>query len=171
MAVSYGMGWKNCATGKIFYSMSGHGYMIRFQTCNIISFIVKSKTYSTCARANTLNITSEEHRYRIKWEGESGGVEDSLGLELCIQLYDTYEFLIYIEYIVSDNYNIICSLLEHECTDKGKLPPHISTPGFLAYPSHHVKVVSNPICKLWKTWSRGQIHQLSTSITIINGAI
>ena len=93
--------------------MSGYGYMIGLHKDNISVFNVKSKTCSTCARVNTLNITPEEHCYQINWEGTIRGMETGLALELFIHLHNTYEYPVYIECIVSDNALTICSHLEH----------------------------------------------------------
>ena len=149
IAVSYDMGWQKRATGKIYDSMSGHGFMIGCRTGNIIGFKVKSKTCSVCSKANFQNIPTEEHGCRINYEGSSGGMEAQVALELCITLHDDSGYNIYVEYIVSDDDSTMRAHLQYEDDSaKGKLPTHIPVPTFLADPSHRVKVMSSPIFKL-----------------------
>ena len=149
IAVSYDMGWQKRSTGKIYDSMSGHGFMIGCRTGNIIGFKVKSKTCSVCSKANFLNIPTEEHGCRINYEGSSGGMEAQVALELCTSLHDDSGYSVCVHQIVSDDDSTMRSHLQYEDNSgKGKLPAHIPVPTFLADPSHRVKVMSSPIFKL-----------------------
>ena len=140
------MGWQKRSTGKIYDSMSGHGFIIGCRTGNIIGFKVKSKSCSVCLKANYLNIPTKEHGCRINYEGSSGGMEAQVALELCVSLHDDSDYNIFVEYIVSDDDSTMRAHLQYD--GKGKLPIHIPIPIFLADPSHRVKVMSSPIFKL-----------------------
>ena len=143
------MGWQKRATGKIYDSMSGHGFMIGCRTGNIIGFKVKSKSCTVCSKANFLNIPAEEHGCRINYEGSSGGMEAQVALELCITLHDDSGYSVCVHQIVSDDDSTMRAHLQYEDnSEKGKLPTHIPIPTFLADPSHRVKVMSSPLFKL-----------------------
>ena len=90
------MGWQKRSTGKLYDSMSGHGFIFGCRTGNIIGFRVKSKSCSTCSKANSLNIAPKEHNFQINWDGSSGAMEAGVALELCIDLHDNSGFDIYI---------------------------------------------------------------------------
>ena len=62
LIVSYDMGWQKQSTGKLYDSLSGHGFIFGCKTGNIIGFRVKSKACSHCSLANSLNIKPEEHK-------------------------------------------------------------------------------------------------------------
>ena len=130
LAVSYDMGWQKRSTGKLYDSMSGHGFIFGCRTGNIIGFRVKSKACSTCSKANSLNVAPKEHDCQINWDGASGAMEAGVALELCIDLHDTSGFDIYIESVCSDDDSTMRAHLQH-AKNNGKLPDHIPTPKFL----------------------------------------
>ena len=55
--VSYDMGWKKCSTGRIYDSISGHGFMIGTSTGKVVDAGVKSKKCTKCNIANKNNTT------------------------------------------------------------------------------------------------------------------
>ena len=65
LIVSYDMGWQKRSTGKLYDSLSGHGFIFGCKTGNIIGFRVKSKACSTCSQANSLNLPPEDHQCNI----------------------------------------------------------------------------------------------------------
>ena len=103
IAVSYDMGWQKRSTGKLYDSLSGHGFIFGVRTGNVIGYQVKSKCCSKCSIANSLNKPAEEHDCTINWEGSSGGMEAAVALELCIQLHDDSGYNIFVDTIVSDD--------------------------------------------------------------------
>ena len=82
---------------------------------------------------NFLNVTVEEHGWKINWEYASGDMESGMSLELCITLHDESNHSIFVEYIVLDNDITMCVHLTHY--GKGVTPTHIPLPIFLADPS------------------------------------
>ena len=148
LIVSYDMGWQKRSTGKLYDSLSGHGFIFGCKTGNIIGFRVKSKACSTCSQANSLNLPPEDHQCNINWDGASGAMEAGVVLQLCIDIHDNSGYPIYIEKICSDDDSTIRAHLQHTVNGKGKLPDHIPTPIFLADPSHRIKVMASPIFKL-----------------------
>ena len=141
------MGWQKRSTGKLYDSMSGHGFIFGCRTGNIIGFRVKSKACSTCSMANSLNVVPNEHDCQVNWDGASGAMEAGVALELCIDLHESSGFDIFIETVCSDDDSTMRAHLQHAVND-GKLPDHIPTPKFLADPSHRVKVMSTPFFKM-----------------------
>ena len=102
LTVSYDMGWQKRSTGKLYDSLSGHGFIFGCKTGNIIGFRVKSKACSTCALANSLNVAPEDHKCQINWDGASGAMEAGVALEFCIDIHANSGYPIYIEKICSD---------------------------------------------------------------------
>ena len=51
-SVSYEMRWQNRLTGRIYDSMSRHGFFITCCTKNVISMGIKKEKYSQCLRFN-----------------------------------------------------------------------------------------------------------------------
>ena len=147
LAVSYDMGWQKRSTGKLYDSLSGHGFIFGCKTGNIIGFRVKSKACSICSNANRLNIPAKEHICKVNWDGASGAMEAGVALELCIALHDSSSFNIYIESVCSDDDSTMRAHLQHE-KHGGKLPDRIPTPTFLADPSHRIKVMASPFFKM-----------------------
>ena len=60
-------------TGKLYNSLSGHGFMFDVYTCNVIGYCLKSKRCPECSTENSLNRPVEPHDCDINWEGASGG--------------------------------------------------------------------------------------------------
>ena len=75
LTVNYDMGWQKRSTGKLYDSLSDHGFIFGCKTGNISGFRVKSKACSTCALANSLNVAPEDHKYQLNWDGASGAME------------------------------------------------------------------------------------------------
>ena len=113
IAVSYDMGWQKRSTGKLYDSLSGHGFIFGVRTGNVIGFQVKSKCCSKCSIANSLNKPAEEHDCTINWEGSSGGMEAAVALDLCIQLHDETDYNIFVDTIVSDDDSTMRAHIQH----------------------------------------------------------
>ena len=96
LAVSYDMGWQKRSTGKLYDSLSGHGFIFGCKNGNIIGFRVKSKACSICSNTNSPNIPAEEHDCRVNWDGGSEAMEAKVVLELYITLHDDRKRIRYI---------------------------------------------------------------------------
>ena len=51
ITVSYDMGWNGRSTGRVYDSLSGHGYFIGCLSGCVIAYGLKSKKCSKCTRA------------------------------------------------------------------------------------------------------------------------
>ena len=82
LTISYDMGWQKRSTGKVYDSMSGHGFIFGVHTGNIIGYRVKSKSCAICNKANFMKQKPPAHDCTINWEGASGGMEAGVALEM-----------------------------------------------------------------------------------------
>ena len=80
--VSYDMGWQKRSTGRIYDSLSGHGYMIGCLSGKVVSFGVRSKKCVKCTRATNKNMVVKPHFCTINHHGSSGSMEAALALGL-----------------------------------------------------------------------------------------
>lgn len=108
------MGWQKRSTGRLYDSLSGHGFIFGCKTGNIIGFCVKSKACSVCSNTNSLNIPAEEHDCQVNWSGASGAMEAGVALEVCIALHDDSGFNVYIDSITSDDDSTMRAHLQYE---------------------------------------------------------
>ena len=103
ISISYDMGWQKRATGRIYDSLSGHGYFIGYLGKNIVQYGLMKKKCSTCIRQNSLSLPFRSHRCAVNWEGSSGAMEAGLALKLVLEIEKTYGELVYIKEIVTDD--------------------------------------------------------------------
>ena len=76
-------------------------------------------------------------------------MEANLALSLTGKLFDKSKARVYLNEIVSDDDSTLRALSKHqEYNEKGRLPPYIPQPHFLADPSHRIKVMSQPFFKM-----------------------
>ena len=87
------MGWQTRATGRMYGSLSGHGYMIG---CKVISMEVLCKKCSTCRANNKKGIEPPPHPCLINHTGSSGGMEAKLCCQLLEEMYDTFDVIVVI---------------------------------------------------------------------------
>ena len=70
-------------------------------------------------------------------------------LSLITELFEKTKARVYLNEIVSDDDSTMRALLKHkEYNEKGRLPPCIPQPHFLADPSHRIKVMSQPFFRM-----------------------
>ena len=129
LIVSYDMGWQKRSTGKLYNSLSGHGFIFGCKTGNIIGFRVKSKACSICSQANSLNLPLKDHQCEINWDGASRAMEAGMALELCINIHDNSGYPIYIEKIYLDNNSTMRAHLQQQLMAKASYQI-ISVPPF-----------------------------------------
>ena len=109
--VSYDMGWNGRSTGRVYDSLSGHGYLIGCLSGCVISYGVKSKKCSKCTRAKQRGVEVGEHYCTVNHTGSSGAMEASLALDLITELFDKWESRIYVQKLVSGDDSTMRSLL------------------------------------------------------------
>ena len=146
---SYDMGWNQRATGRIYDSLSGHGFLIGCRSGKVIALGVRSKKCAKCTAANKRNTTVQPHFCTVNHEGPSGSMEAKMALDLTVDLHAKFNGRIHLGKIVSDDDSTMRSLLKHKAVHpKGKLPCDVPQPVFLADPSHRIKVMAKPFFKM-----------------------
>ena len=103
ISVSYDMGWQKRATGRIYDSLSGHGFFVGCLSKNVVRYGLLKKKCSTCNRQNRLSIPSGEHKCLVNWSGSSGTMEAALAFDLVINIYKMFKGLVYIKEIITDD--------------------------------------------------------------------
>ena len=143
--VSYDMGWQKRSTGRIYDSISGHGFMIGTMTGKVVAVGVKCKKCTRCTIANKNNTTVRTHNCPVNHIGSSGSMEASMALELITNMSEKSNAKVYIKGVVSDDDSTMRSLLQHKSNHgKGNLPENVQEPIFFADPSHRIKVMCKP---------------------------
>ena len=147
IAVSFDMGWQKRSTGRVYDSMSGHGFIIGCRTKNVVGFGLKKKKCSNCTSFNKHNLPIVAHKCSINWSGSSGAMEASLAQDLIRGIFENSGGRVFVEYVVSDDDSTMrayCKAAENG----GKLPQGIPEPTFYADPSHRIKCMAKPIYKM-----------------------
>ena len=148
ISVSFDMGWQKRSTGRLYDSISGHGYLIGCRTNNMIAMGVKKKKCSICNKVNKAdNVPVKAHKCAINWTGASGAMESSLALDLISNISLNSSNRIYVKDMVYDD----DSTMRKHCQTKengGKLPDGVAQPRFPADPSHRIKCMLKPIFKM-----------------------
>ena len=144
IAITYDMGWQKRATGRIYDSLSGHGFFIGALTRDIVQYGLKKKRCATCSCLNASAQPYADHNCTVNWEGSSGAMESALALTLVLAIHEKYNGLVYVEQIITDDNSTMQSHLKN-VKNGGKLPDHIRQPSFGADPSHRIKVMCKPI--------------------------
>ena len=103
IAVSYDMGWQKSSTGRVYDSLSGHGYLIGCRTRNVIAMGVLKKKCSTCGVADRRGVEIPSHTCNVNHVDSSGSMEASLALNLTIDMYNKTKQKIYVREIVTDD--------------------------------------------------------------------
>ena len=149
ISVSYDMGWSKRSTGRVYDSLSGHGFMIGCSTGKVVAVAVRAKKCSKCSRANSNQTRVKNHICPINHSGSSGSMEATVALDLTTEIYTNSKGKVHIKELVSDDDSTMRSLLKHQTNhDKGKLSCEIPQPIFLADPSHRIKVMCKPFFKM-----------------------
>jgi hypothetical protein len=117
LTASFDMGWQKRATGRVYDSLSGHGYMVGCSTGKVISMGVLCKKCSTCRANNKKGIEPPLHACPINQSGSSGGMESKLCCELLDEMCAEFEGLVVIGSLVTDDDSTIRS----HCTNKTKV--------------------------------------------------
>ena len=70
ISVSYDMGWQKRSTGRIYDSLSGHGFFIGCLTGNVIMMGIMKKNCSQCGS----DTKAMPHMCTVHWDGSSGAM-------------------------------------------------------------------------------------------------
>ena len=146
------MGWNKQSTGKVYDSLSGHGFVIGCLTRKVIGYGVRKKKCSICNKLNNNNTAATEAHLQVcnvNSFGSSGAMESELALVLTEEVHNESDGHVYVGNFVSDDNSSMRCHLQHQSSDpKGKLSNNIPEPKFCADPSHCIKVMSAPIFKM-----------------------
>jgi len=74
ITVSYDMGWKKRATGRLYDSLSGHRFIIGCRTKCVIAMSVLKKKCSTYRSANKHNGAVRPHECNVNHRDSSGAI-------------------------------------------------------------------------------------------------
>ena len=144
LTVSYDMGWQKRAGGRVYDSLSGHAYMIGCATGKVINMGVLCKKCSTCRTFNKQNREPPLHSCPINHENSSGSMESSLCVRLVNEVHDTFDELVRVEALVTDDDTTLRKHCRAE-EEGGKLRAGVPTPRFLADPGHRIKVIGKAL--------------------------
>ena len=103
ISITYDMGWQKRATGRIYDSLSGHGFFIGWLAKNIEQYSIMKKKCSTCTTLNSLSLPYNSPTCSVNWEGSSGAIEASLSLKLVLNIEKIFRGLVYVKEITTDN--------------------------------------------------------------------
>ena len=146
------MGGNKRSTGRIYDSLSGHGFIIGFSTNKVIGYGVSKEKCSICKQLNRNNIAAAEaylNECNINSTGSSGAMESELVLKLTTKIFRESDGLVYVSYIVSNNDSTIQAHLQHKSSGpESKLDDDIHQPSFYADLSRRIKEMSKPIFKM-----------------------
>ena len=88
IAVSYDMGWQKRSGGRVYDSLSGHGFIIGCRTGKVVGMGVRKKKCKICSKYNRDEIEIPPHNCQVNHEGSSGSMEAGLALDLIKELYE-----------------------------------------------------------------------------------
>ena len=145
IVISYDMGWQKHSTGRIYNSLSGHGFMIGCITENLVSVGVRAKKCKRCSYSNSKDVRVTPHICPVNHVGSSGSIEEKLALDLTVEMHTQSKRGVFVESIINDDDSTMRLLLKHpKNNSKYKLEETIPQPAFLADPSHFIEVISKP---------------------------
>ena len=147
LTASFDVGWQKRSTGRVYDSLSGHGYMIGCSGGRVISMGVLCKKCSVCITANRKGIEPSTHSCTINHEGSSGGMEARLCVQLVEKMSSKFGGMVVLGALVTDDDSTIRSRCRNH-SEGGKLSGEIPTPKFLADPGHRIKVMGKAIFKV-----------------------
>ena len=126
IAVSYDMGWNKRSIGRVYYSLSGHGFIIGCKTGNIIRYGASKEQYSQCRFVNTNNLGESEAHLLVcivNSIGSSGAMGSQVVLDPTKKVFDDSGGRVYAKFIVLDDDSSMRAHLQHPSTDdRDKLP-------------------------------------------------
>ena len=102
-AVSYDMGWQKRVTGRVYNSVSGHGFIIGCHTRCVIGMGVIKKKCSTCRSTNKFGNSTRAHKYNVNHKNSSGAMDSALALTLTISMFEKSKQKVCISQIATDN--------------------------------------------------------------------
>lgn len=135
---SYDMGWQKRRSGNKYDSLSGHAFLIGQQSKKIICQSLYCKACHVCLIAKGKNIPARPHDYPINFADAPKAMEATAVLQVCHDLYYSYDGKVFLEYVVSDDDSTMRAKLKHPkmnkrtgkelATNTGKLRKEIKEP-------------------------------------------
>ena len=144
ITVSYDMGWQKRSGGRVYDSLSGHGFFIGCRSNKVVDLGVMRKKCSICTSINETINNIPPHKCNVNHTGSSGSMECALALDLTQKFHETTQNKAAIGQIVTDDDTTMRSNIKHK-GDKAKLPINVPEPIFLADPTHRIKVMVRKI--------------------------
>ena len=142
LSVSYDMGWQRRGGGRVFDSLSGHGYLMGCLNGKVIHAGVLKKRCSTCMRHDGLVDHLPQHKCNVNHSGSSGSMESKLALCMVTDICRETNGAANVGELVTDDDSTMRANLKHKTNNnKGKLDDNVPEPTFLADPGHRVKVM------------------------------
>ena len=120
IAVSYDMGWQKMSTGRVYDSISGHGYLIGCRTGKILGMQVRQTKCKKCQAENNNGTPAATHDCMVNWDGSSGAMEAAVAMYLIVVVHDKMNGRVYCATLVSDDDSTMRSHLQHS-KNGGKL--------------------------------------------------
>ena len=146
---SYDMGWNKRSSGNRYDSLTGHAFLIGCLCKKIIAARIASKKCSTCAIKREEGEEAPPHLCPLNHEGSSKSMEADSALIVVKEIFRKNNKKIFIKGIVGDDDSSTKAILKHKTNHpKGKLPPDIPEPIWLADPGHRIKTVARKIYAL-----------------------
>jgi hypothetical protein len=116
IAVSYDMGWQKRSGGRVYDSLSGHGFIIGCRTGKVVGMGVRKKKCKICSKYNRDEIEIPPHNCQVNHEGSSGSMEAGLALDSIKELIEKSKKKVHIKQIVTDD----DSTMRAHCANKKK---------------------------------------------------
>ena len=160
LTCSYDMGWQKRAGGRIYDSISGHGFMIGCFTRKVVGWGVMRKKCKICEVMTQKYDDIHPHECLINYEGSSGAMESKLAVRMIHDTWNKSGKKVTIGTIVADDDSTLKANTKNK-NNRGLLDDDIETPKFLADPSHRIKCIIRSVYKLVKkTKIQIQLKQL-----------
>ena len=86
--VSYDMGWQKRSCGKVFDSLSGHGFFIGCRTKKVVSLGVLQKKCALCQNHKKRDLPIPDHECNSNHSDSSGSMEVLLCRQMLEELYE-----------------------------------------------------------------------------------
>jgi hypothetical protein len=175
---SYDMAWQQKGSGHQYNSQSGHGSLFGWYSRKIIGLVVKSKLCNFCnafKKKSPEDMEVPDHRCWKNHDGSSGSMESSGAVQVLVDAFEQRKVVIKrlccdddssiradcqwsnADYLKNYNLDEVPKIAItkgknkgklQDRPDKGKLPPHVPEPLFVADPNHRRKGLTGELIKL-----------------------
>ena len=146
------MGWPTKGTGKNYNSHTGFGHFMGAYTQKVLMSKIFCRRCRFCLSVQRKDVQVKAHNcvQNYPTDESSKGMEAAAILDMSINCITERKFVM--RTIVSDDDSVMRAHVRHKISDaksdKGKLPPWIHQPDFMADPSHRIKTIAKHFYKL-----------------------